>query len=113
MRQQHHSLGADEERALAGQFARTGERLDFLRRAGVAIVPGNRNGLFLGHRSSREDVVDHGIERPTLSVRRGAFGAYGDGSSQPQSAEDRVRMWHPMSPKVAVPKSIRLRQFTG
>ena len=31
-------------------------------------------------------------------------------SSAPKTGS---RMWQPMSPKVAVPKSIRLRQFTG
>ena len=35
--------------------------------------------------------MDHRIERPTLAVRRGAFGAHGDRSSQAQSAEYRVQ----------------------
>src|SRR6185369_1910386 len=55
------------------------------------IVPGNRDGLALGHRRPREHVVDHRIERPTLPVRRGAFGAYGERCSQTQGAEYRVQ----------------------
>ena len=106
------ALGADVDRALVAAGRAADQRLDLGRRPLVAVVPvqGQRLGRVLvpGRRSVTCE------SRPQLSAlgappsERTDFGAV-----RASDVKTGSRMWQPMSPKVPVPKSSRLRQSPG